>query len=244
MPTFDGSNHLPFFKTLHRNFSETLQDDPDRSLPRRDPIESLLEDCFEIFERNSENAVGVVCHGGCASCCTIRVAATAPEILLIARTLRSSTDEVAIALRQRISAADQTTRQLDEQGRMASGSQCPFVEGGLCVIYAVRPLACRGHASYDEQACVDALAGHPCEVPVSELHVTVRSLVQNAMQAALRDAGYAWGAYELNQALHTALTNEICEAAWLKGHDVFAAALIEDVSLQEMAETFDAIKAL
>ena len=244
MPTFDGSNHLPFFKVLYRNFSETLQDHPDRALQRRDPIESLLGDCFETFERNSENAAGVVCHGGCASCCTIRVAATAPEILLLARTLRSSTDERGIALRQRISAADDATRQLDEQGRMASGSPCPFVEGGLCVIYAVRPLACRGHASYDEKACIDALAGHPCEVPVSELHVTVRSLTQNAMQAALRDAGYAWGAYELNQALHTALTNEICEAAWLKGHDVFAAALIEDVSLQEMAETFDAIKAL
>ena len=45
MPTFNGSNHLPFFKTLHRNFSEALQDDPDRALQRRDPIESLLEDC-------------------------------------------------------------------------------------------------------------------------------------------------------------------------------------------------------
>ena len=121
---------------------------------------------------------------------------------------------------------------------------CPFIDGGLCVIYAVRPLACRGHASYDEKACIDALAGQSCEVPVSELHVTVRSLAQNAMQAALRDSGYAWGAYELNQALHIALTNEACEAAWLKGHDVFAAALINDVSLQEMAEDFDAIKAL
>ena len=74
--------------------------------------------------------------------------------------------------------------------------------------------------------------------------MTVRSLVQNAMQAALRDCGYAWGAYELNQALRIALTNETCETAWLKGHDVFAAALIEDVSQAEMAATFDAIKAL
>jgi hypothetical protein len=32
--------------------------------------------------------------------------------------------------------------------------------------------------------------------------------------------------------------------AWLKGHDIFAAALINDVSPEEMAEAFDAIKAL
>jgi hypothetical protein len=38
-------------------------------------------------------------------------------------------------------------------------------------------------ASYDEQACIDAAAGRPAEVPVSKLHLTVRSLVQNAMQA-------------------------------------------------------------
>ncbi|MGO9674204.1 MAG: hypothetical protein ACLPSF_08580 [Methylocella sp.] len=81
MQVFDGSNRLPFFKALYRSFSATLSDE----VSRRDPIESLLQDCFETFERNSENAAGVVCHGGCASCCAIRVAATAPEILLIAR---------------------------------------------------------------------------------------------------------------------------------------------------------------
>ena len=238
MPSFDGSNHLPFFKALFRGFSETLESESDRG----DPIERLMQDCFDAFERSTDGAAGVVCHGGCASCCAIRVAATAPEILLIARTLSSMA--MGLELRQRIAAADEATHRLDEQRRMISGLPCPFVDGGLCVIYAVRPLACRGHASYDEKACVDALAGSPCEVPVSELHVAVRSLAQNAMQAALRDCGYAWGAYELNQALRIALANGACEEAWLKGHDVFAAAQINDVSQQEMAEAFDAIKAL
>ncbi len=240
MAGFDGTNHLPFFKSLYRDFSAILTAAPSR----RDPIEPLLQYCFAAFDRNCENASGVVCHGGCSSCCTIRVAATAPEILLIARSLRSPTDPIGPELRRRIGSADLATRPLDERSRMDAGLPCPFVEDDLCVIYAARPLACRGHASYDEKACVEALAGASCDVPVSALHVTVRSLAQNAMQAALRDRGYAWGAYELNQALQIALTNEACEAAWLKGDDVFAAALIEDVSLREMAETFDAIKAL
>jgi Fe-S-cluster containining protein len=117
------------------------------------------------------------------------------------RGFRLSSEAMGFELQQRNGAADFATRRLDERGRMVSGLPCPFVDGGLCIIYAVRPLACRGHASYDEKACIDTLAGHPSEVPVSELHVTVGSLVQNAMQAAMRDAGYAWGAYELNQAL-------------------------------------------
>ena len=89
-----------------------------------------------------------------------------------------------------------------------------------------------------------ALTRRPAEVPVSERHLTVRCLAQNAMQAALRDSGYAWGTYELNQALNIALTDDACETAWLKGNDVFAAALINDVSQEEMSEAFDAIKAI
>jgi hypothetical protein len=60
----------------------------------------------------------------------------------------------------------------------------------------------------------------------------------------LRDSGYAWGTYELNQALNIALADDACEAGWLKGHDVFAAALIDDVSQEEMGEAFDAIRAI
>jgi len=76
------------------------------------------------------------------------------------------------------------------------------------------------------------------------LHLNIRSLVQNALQSALRDAGLAWGNYELNQALQIALCDETCEAAWMAGVDVFAPALITEVSLEEMAETFDVIKAM
>jgi hypothetical protein len=89
----------------------------------------------------------------------------------------------------------------------------------------------------------NALAGHAVEVPISVPHTMVRSFVQNAMQSELRDASLAWGAYELNQALQIALTEESCVADWLRGVDVFAPALLGDVSLAEMATTFDAIKA-
>jgi hypothetical protein len=127
---------------------------------------------------------------------------------------------------------------------MKSSLVCALIENDLCFACSVRPLACRGHASYDEQACRDALKGGTSDVPVSSLHLTVRSLVQNAMQSALRDAGLAWGNYELNQALRLALCDETCEASWVAGIDVFAPALITDVTHEEMAKTFDAIKAM
>jgi hypothetical protein len=238
-----ASDPLGFFTCAHRQFSDLVAG-PRRNQHR---LASLPERAFDLFAsgvaRHVDDLEGVACHGGCASCCTIRVIATAPEILVVARTIRSAPRVMEVELMRRIAIADRSTRQLDEAQRLEEGVVCPFVDRGLCVIYSVRTLACRGHASFDSQACIDALAGHPCEVPVSTLHMTVRSLVQNAMQSALRDGGYAWGVYELNQALNIALSDEACEAAWGAGKDVFAPALVADVSCDEMAATFDAIKA-
>ena len=142
---------------------------------------------------------------------------------------------------QRLTEADSDTRDRDEQQRVSLRRRCPYIDKGACVIYPARPLACRGHASYDKRACAQAAAGRLEEIPFSVPHMKMRSLVQNAMQSALRDAGYAWAAYELNHSLSIALDDEECEQAWLAGDDVFAPALIADVSLAEMASTFDHI---
>jgi Fe-S-cluster containining protein len=244
MAILDDSNPMVFFKAMCRVFSFSLTKNSDGW----DPIEGLSRQSYESFENSvickSLQGSPVACRGGCASCCTIRVAATAPEIFNITRQIRRFPDQVSSDLTRKILAADRATRRLDQQQRMASSLICPLIESDLCIIYSVRPLACRGHASYDEESCRDALGGGVSEVPVSALHLTVRSLVQNAMQSALRDTGLAWGSYELNQALQIALCDETCEQAWLAGNDVFAPALVTDVGLAEMAETFDAIKAI
>jgi len=240
MPLMNDSGPIGFFKSLHADFTATLTERQNDE----DLIECLLEEAFGRFEGNvnaqAEGLPSVACREGCATCCTIRVTATAPEIILIANHLRASG---AADVMQRLADADNATRGLDDLERMSLGRECPFVINGSCAIYAVRPLACRGHASYDERACISALAGQDDSVPLSSPHLMVRSFVQNSMQSALRDAGYAWGAYELNQALRLALQDEDQGEAWKSGKDVFADALVGEISLREMGQTFDAIKA-
>ena len=168
--------------------------------------------------------------------------ATAPEVLLIGRYIRVHSNALArvgIDLAERIAEAAATGR----DQRPAPKNRCPFTAKGICMIYRVRPFACRGHASYDKRACADAVRGRPRDVPVSAPHIMVRSIVQNSMQSALLDAGYAWGSYELYAALQIALNHGTCYSSWTAGQDVFASALAADVSLEEMAKTFDAIKA-
>jgi hypothetical protein len=68
-------------------------------------------------------------------------------------------------------------------------------------------------------------------------------LVQNAMQSAMRDAGLAWGAYELLSGTVLALGHDTSESAWLSGLDPLASAQVVEVDSGEMARTYDALKA-
>jgi Fe-S-cluster containining protein len=234
-----------FFVGLQAAFAGSLQALAAR--PQR--IDALLGRAFEVFERNlplqCEGEPALACRRGCAACCTLRVTATAPEVLAVARWLRAVAPRLAergIDLAGQVRAADARTRGQGEAARVGLRQRCPFIAQGVCVIYPVRPLACRGHASHDERACADAAAGRRAQVPHSEGHRRLRGLVQNAMQSALRDAGLAWASYELNQALVQALDDAGSEPAWLAGQDVFARARVDEVNPTEMAQVFDLLK--
>jgi len=237
---------LAFFGAMHDAFADVIASRHGR----RDLIEGLLSLAFGSFDGNlqiqAEGQPEVDCRRGCAACCRLRVVATAPEVLLIAAFIRATAPrlrERGIDLAQRVADADADTRGLSEIARVQRKRRCPFIVKGACTIYPVRTLACRGHASHDRRACAGAMAGDDGVIPISQPHLMVRSMVQNAMQSALRDHDYAWGLYELNHALHLALTEDNAAERWLDGQDVFAPALIEEMKWQEMANTFDALKA-
>ncbi|MCY1381345.1 hypothetical protein D9M69_692410 [compost metagenome] len=89
---------------------------------------------------------------------------------------------------------------------------------------------------------MDAAAGRATEVPFSGPHQLVRMLLQSALQAALRQQGLAWGAYELNHALVLALdAPDAAHAAWLEGADSLAAAAVDLDQREAMAAGFDEI---
>lgn len=234
-----------FFQTLHHAFDQTLR----RNAGQPAVIGALLTQAFDTFDHNvaeqCEGEPALACRRGCSACCSLRVGASAPEVLLVARFVRMVAPRLAprgIDLVGQVRAADARTRGVGEAGRIALREPCAFVAQGVCVIYHVRPLACRGHASHDARACADAAAGRRAEVPYSVGHRMVRALVQNAMQSSLRDAGLAWGLYELNHALLLALDHDGAEPAWLAGGDVFAAALLGDVAAGEMATVYEQLR--
>jgi Fe-S-cluster containining protein len=209
------------------------------------PFERLAGCAFELFEANVtlqvQSLPPLACKKGCPSCCVLRVAATAPEIFLLADYVqRIDAATAAIGLARRVALADRATRGLNETDRMALGKPCPFLVRGVCIVHPVRPLACRGHASFDRQACARAAAGKDVEVPLSEPHAALRGFVQSALQSALRTGGLVWGLYEMNHGLVLALDRKARDTNWLAGGDSLAQAALE-LDWTAEAERYDAL---
>lgn len=232
-----------FFKSMHETFTVLLA----RDGAPEDVIDRVVTRAFELFEGNiavqTEGLPELACRKNCPACCTLRVTATAPEIFLLARYVRlihASAHGAGLDLPKRIAEADRVTCGLDEGGRMEVRRPCPLILKGVCIVHPVRPLACRGHASFDRATCAQAAAGRNVEVPVSEPHLNLRGLVQNALQSALRGSGLAWGLYELNHALALALDQDDRRMAWAQGGDSLG-PVIADMDMRAMGEAFDTI---
>lgn len=237
-----------FFIAMRQNFGRTL--DAGRGDPRL--VDALTAQAFDAYQRNadhhSEGQPEPVCERGCDACCCLHVSATAPEIFLAARFLRLTRPAFAqhgLDLINKLGEAHVATAGKSQQERFASCLMCPFIIGGACAIYSARTLACRGHVSFDREACAAAAAGQAdAEALLSETHRGMRSLVQTALQAALRDAGLDWGLTEFLAGLDRVLKDESLEARWLAGEKIFG-DLREDVAVaRDMAATFDALRHL
>ena len=232
-----------FFQATSQAFSETI----DAGRTRPELVASLCAQAFDSFAQNvaiqAEGDPALACRGECAGCCRLRVVATAPEIFLLARFISvnaAAFAERGVMLIDRIADADRAIGALSEEQRMTIQAACPLIERELCLAYKLRPLACRGHAAFDKASCLAAARGEAVETPISTPHLVVRSLVQNALMAALRRAGLAWGLYEINRALNVALTKPNALEHWLSGEDPLTSARIPDFDMVDAGAIFDA----
>ena len=220
-----------FYLELKSAFGQTLT----RFGEEPESIGALCSIAFNAFETNidaqQEITPQLACRGDCPACCCLRVTVTAPEALLLARFISvnaAAFNERNVDLVARITAINAAVGSLSEAERMAAGRSCAMLEAGFCLAYKIRPLACRGHASFDAEACAAAIAGQNVDVPVSAEHMVLRSLVQSAMMAAMHEAGLASGLYELNSAVALALTTPDAPRLWARRGDPLVKAKISD----------------
>ncbi|MBU0723598.1 MAG: YkgJ family cysteine cluster protein [Alphaproteobacteria bacterium] len=162
------------------------------------------------------------CRKGCSFCCHNMVAATAPEIFLLARHLKALRPADFQAALARIQAVDAAGRDLPPLQRYRDHIGCGLLVDGLCSAYEARPTPCRTMVSASVAACEASWRGEPARIPVPQSFGHLKSSYSFSLIAALRGAGLDTGIYELNHALRIALETDDAEARWLAGEDVFA----------------------
>jgi Fe-S-cluster containining protein len=200
------------------------QDDSGRT-----PGLTELRRLYAVFDDNftipAGRVTGIACQKGCSWCCSLRITATAAEILLLADGLRGLPAEVRAEMAGRIAAAHQANAGLDYDGRRHRGVPCPLLlADGSCGVYRARPLSCRSLISFNARACETAMREDGVEVPLSGAHLQSKSILMLSLMGALKRRGLAWWQYELVHGLHLAMTHDDPLAAWLAGGDPLAAA--------------------
>lgn len=171
------------------------------------------------------------CRAGCDFCCHVRVAASIPEVLLIAARITSEWEEEEIkAVRARIAAHRRRTATLAPAQRYVTRVTCPLLKEGRCSVYKERPLTCRGWHSFDVEACRQdfehpAPPGKGAPIPRDARVGFMAQTVLMGVNEGAHRAGLESYAVELVAALEIALNNPLLRMMkWMHGKPVFAAA--------------------
>ena len=185
---------------------------------------------YEFFETSLNGATdkpAIACRKGCGFCCHVTITATAPEIFLIANSLRDQYKDDLEALLYRVQASDHKTRALSAPVRPLRKIPCVMLIDNACSIYAVRPGACRGLVSPSAALCERGYNGENVDIAIPPLWTNIRHAHKQALWAALTASGLRTQCYEFHHGLRMALENPDAETRWLHGEDVFAAVARE-----------------
>jgi Fe-S-cluster containining protein len=168
----------------------------------------------------------LACQEGCAWCCHKTVGTAVPEVERIVQYLRSNlTDGQLAELRERASRLVEQRRQLQNDRWTASRLPCFFLNEDRCMVYAVRPLTCRGFTSSDARACERSFRQRGrVDIPVYEPQLRIATFVLDGMRAGLAEANLFADLLELTAATLIALSIPNAFDRWRLGEPVFAAA--------------------
>ncbi|WP_422923788.1 YkgJ family cysteine cluster protein [Singulisphaera sp. PoT] len=169
----------------------------------------------------------VACRRGCTYCCMFPVAASAPEVLAVAAYVRERFDEGRREeLDRRIEANIAATEGMSMSRRDRVRMDCPFLEGGACSVYEVRPIACRGYSSYSVDDCREDFE-HPgtgVDVHTNGLRELVFGAIREGLAVACKSASAEHRLLELVRAYRIASNDPTLTEAWRSRPEAFDAA--------------------
>ncbi len=167
------------------------------------------------------------CEPGCVWCCHRTVYATIPEALIIdVHVANHFSDGEKMALDGRV---DEYLKAIGSQSDLSkSRVACPFLVNGLCSIYEVRPLTCRGLNSINVKTCID-IYNNP-DLAMARARVPAQDAIAEAVLMAERTALFFEAMdnrlVDLGRASHILRQAETPIESYLNGRDELASAKV------------------
>lgn len=173
----------------------------------------------------------LVCTAGCAWCCHLKFAVTAPEVIALKAHLDGLPDDIREHALERIVAVDAKTRGMSTSQRLAARIACPLLADGRCIAYASRPAACRAANSYDAAGCERALSEPTKAIRVanSPIAVSMCDATRGAASVTAMEAGLDGRLLELNAALRIAVERPNAAEQWSRGQPAFRFAVDAEI---------------
>lgn len=187
----------------------------------------LAHAAFAQYERelSKTSPDQVACRAGCSFCCrSLKVSVSLPEVFLLKFHVNSLPPDAARILRAGIADTYSRTRTNNAQERLHQHESCPLLVDNRCSVYDVRPLSCRAAVSLDAAACERAYGGEKVKINMPMRYFDALKKTSLLLLATMSAAGLDCRSYELNAALHIALTEPNADQRWLDGENIFAIA--------------------
>jgi Fe-S-cluster containining protein len=187
-------------------------------------INAVTRQVFGFMEKTLANYADVLgCEKGCHYCCHYRVLLRPFEVFAIKEFLQTADPRFVQA------AMTVARKNLERIGKMTSSEHmltnipCPFLTGGECGIYPVRPAKCRDHHSLTPEICKiehENPANEHNILQSSELMTDLQSMYQG-ISMAFQMVNMDVSAYELNGAMVEVFRDAGAGKKWMGKKRVF-----------------------
>ena len=184
----------------------------------------------EVVQRTVEgHGVQPACRRGCSHCCHLRLTVLPAEAFALAAWLRAHFAPAQLeAVRSKLRANAERTRELGEEGRKRTSLACALLgDDGACTAYEARPAQCRRYHSLTLAPC-EAFRRDPTNESLdSPMHPAVAhnaAVIITQAQHAVRGAGLDAEPVDINLALLAALEDTKAQRRWRDGKKPFPSA--------------------
>jgi Fe-S-cluster containining protein len=190
-------------------------------------VYEALDGLIESFRnRCAREGLSVDCKKGCGLCCSQAVLVSAHEILLIRRYLDETIDrETLRGIRKRTLEKHNRTRGMTAMDFLHYLRPCPFLQDGCCVIYPVRPVACRCYLSASLDSCREQ-HDHPRDrsriAALYEFPLRAGRAMNEGIRSALMESGLIPSEWLLEAFMAEVFKNGSVLESWLHGQPSFS----------------------